>query len=376
LMVGTFGLSAQSTSRALDNAHRLRGAVSFDRTTYFPGETAFLTITAQNPTGAPLEVAPPFFTSTGCLEFTKISGGRFPSGFAQSLCLFHTAEPAGSAVFAPGEQQRAVLSSHKLTSDGQGIFRLDYRYLQTGGAFRVVIPRLEAAAVARIRDISYQDPDTGRPVRIPAYMHVFALRWNGQTSICVSKEPVARDKAMSADSDGSFHGGDVPYVRIATSSTPVRSIAAKLDAHDRLLIDWTDGNGAHQTAALNGPPADPVAGGIEVALNSSFGAVPASGSHQFAATVTGSPKTAVKWSVDLGPDAPVGANAGTINAAGLYMAPGSIASPYSVVVTAQSQADWSKSAIALVVLLGGQDNLRTSTAAPIAPTLAQYGDTR
>ncbi len=87
--------------------------------------------------------------------------------------------------------------------------------------------------------------------------------------------------------------------------------------------------------------------------------------QQFSAMVTGSANVLLAWSVALGLDAPAGAQAGSINAAGLYTAPSSIPVQYTVVVTAQSQIDPAKSASATITLL--------PPASAAAPTFSPLG---
>jgi hypothetical protein len=66
--------------------------------------------------------------------------------------------------------------------------------------------------------------------------------------------------------------------------------------------------------------------------------------QQFTATVTGNSNTAVTWSISP-------SNLGSISSAGVYTAPGSIAAQQTVIVTATSVADITKSASATVTLM-------------------------
>ena len=76
--------------------------------------------------------------------------------------------------------------------------------------------------------------------------------------------------------------------------------------------------------------------------------------QQFTATVIGTGNTAVSWSVALGPGAQTGALPGLIDLNGMYTAPPSVTTQYTVVVTAQSQADPTKNASAIVTLMPAQ----------------------
>ena len=92
------------------------------------------------------------------------------------------------------------------------------------------------------------------------------------------------------------------------------------------------------------------ASGIEVGLDSTFEKVASGASLQLHARVAGAGNSAVKWSVVLGPGAPGGAPAGTVNANGRYEAPAEVSAPYPVIVVAQSMVDSSKAALGVVSL--------------------------
>jgi hypothetical protein len=81
---------------------------------------------------------------------------------------------------------------------------------------------------------------------------------------------------------------------------------------------------------------------------------------QFSATVTGTSNTTVTWSVG-------GSGTGSINAAGLYTAPGDLPSPTTVNITATSQADSSKSSTASITV-ASDVVLTLATAPPSVPT--------
>ena len=73
------------------------------------------------------------------------------------------------------------------------------------------------------------------------------------------------------------------------------------------------------------------------------------GHQQFTATVTGTTDTSVDWSV--AGSGCSGSACGTISSGGLYTAPGTIPSPAQVTVKATSQADGTKSALAIVTII-------------------------
>lgn len=109
---------------------------------------------------------------------------------------------------------------------------------------------------------------------------------------------------------------------------------------------------------------------VSISLGPASATLNPSQTLQFTAPVIGSSNTGVNWSVALGQDAPTGAQPGTVSASGLYSAPDSIASVYAVIVTAQSQADPTKSASATVTLKPPE-----AISTPAAPTGQASGNT-
>jgi hypothetical protein len=92
------------------------------------------------------------------------------------------------------------------------------------------------------------------------------------------------------------------------------------------------------------------------------------GTLQFTAAVTDTSNQAVNWSVVGG-----GAN-GTISAAGLYTAPGSVPSPAQVTITAISQKDTTKSGTATVTVTTTPTPSSVSVVvSPGAPNVANFG---
>ncbi|MGO9617560.1 MAG: chitobiase/beta-hexosaminidase C-terminal domain-containing protein [Bryobacteraceae bacterium] len=93
---------------------------------------------------------------------------------------------------------------------------------------------------------------------------------------------------------------------------------------------------------------------VSISLNPATTTLNPLQTQQFTPTITGSSTTGVTWSVALGTGAPAGAQPGVISPTGLYTPPSSVAAQYTVIVTAQSQADPTKSASATVTLVPTQ----------------------
>jgi hypothetical protein len=261
-------------------------------------------------------------------------------------------------VLAVGEESRVTVNGEDLWPGSSasavpgtaGYYQISQGATHASAVFRIAMPRLEAATAVRIHDIVYTDPATRREVRVPAYMHVFSLRWNNQSYLCVALSPSLRDKAVATDSAGNVTAVGVPYRRLTTVAGPIAVVAGTANAQDNLAIAWTDAKGTSQTLLVASDRRATSADAVRVGIDSSFERLSAADTQQFNARVTGATNRNVRWSLAVAPGAPTGALTGGITAAGVYTAPAGIAKPYAVIVTAQSQADPSSSAVGMVAL--------------------------
>lgn len=129
-----------------------------------------------------------------------------------------------------------------------------------------------------------------------------------------------------------------------------------------LIITTSCGGGANSNSGgSNG-------GGVSIAISPTTATVPANGTQQFQAMVTGSSNTAVQWQVN----GVTGGNAasGTISTAGLYTAP-STPVALQVTVSAVASADSSKVANAAVTVNGLP--MGSVTISPTTATLSAGG---
>jgi hypothetical protein len=357
LLAGTG--SAQTGNPTIDNSGRLQTAISLDRATYFPGEAAVLTLIARNPQRTPLEAPEPFAGASACFDLSRLaSGGAFVPLSSRPVCPFRTIESdSAKALFGPGEERRAAVTGDALwpgadsaaSSLSIGYYQVASHTSTASAVFRIVAPHLETATAVRLRDIAYDDPATGRALRLTAYLHVFSVRWFNQSFLCVAQSPSLRDTAIVTDSGGNVVGVNVPYRRLAAVANPIASIKATANLQDNLAITWTDSTGLSQTV-LAASASHPPTGALEVGLDSTYGRVVPGASLEFHARVAGSGNGAVRWSVMLAPGAPAGAPTGSVTASGRYVAPAEVEMQYAVIVMAQSQADPSRSAFGVVSL--------------------------
>jgi hypothetical protein len=382
VLAGLGALHGQDVDTLVSNTNQTQVVVALDRTQYFPGEAAAVTLSVKNPTTGALSVFTPFTAATGCLNALTLSGGAVPLLLgSERLCTAPFDATTPTTILAAAEQRTTTLNSYDpmfdlgvgvLDSGGgvsrdSGYYSLEYNYSGSGArivAFQVVVPHLDASAVARVPDIPYLDPTLNQTVPTEAYMHAFALRWANQTWICVTHEPGSIDQAAQPDSQGNFDGQMPPFVRVASSQNPVISLTLTSDAAGNLTLQWRDSTGAQQTMSLGTAPPAPTPRSTAVGIDPAWAGLGAAQSMQFN-TATSSGSNSVNWSVALDSSAPNGAQTGTISSSGLYMAPSPINSAYSVVVTAASPADSSPMAIS-VVRLGSQETITTPTA-PAGP---------
>lgn len=293
---------ASSNLAPAENTRQLQSAVGADRDTYFPGEAAIFTVTVTNPGQSALAVPEPLTGKNSCFTLRKgDQRGALLPVVAGPICPTHSdMETPAITLLGSGEQRQGRVSADLLTyglaeSGGTsrlsapGRYLLEYLYydLHSTVGFQVVLPHLDADTVMRLRDISYTDPDTGKPVHVAAYAHAFALRWKGETYICVSQGPGKNGNTLTADARGDFAGGDFPYLRIASTPDPVTSIMITSDPHNRLIVSWQDAKNVWGSRMLLSYPLDPVRAVTQVRTDSTAEALNAAQSRVAMADRTG-----------------------------------------------------------------------------------------
>jgi hypothetical protein len=364
------GPTGQPSVAPVENTKELHTILAADRDIYFPGEAALFTLTIRNPKSTKLEVPAPFSASNGCFALRKVlDDGTIVSLSTQPLCPTRIVDAAAPsiAVLGAGEQRQASLSADTLAAtlnaslpatstrvlNRPGYYQLEYLFYNAHPSlvFRVAQPHFEAVAVAKLQDIAYADPASGRIVKVSPYVHAFAVRWNNQSFICVSQNPESKDTPLGPDARGNFTGADFPYIRIAATQESVKALTASVDDQDHVTIAWQDAAGAWQNKVLENYPSETgVTAAAHIGLDPTAERLNAGSERQFNATAVGSANNNLKWSVSLGPGAPADARPGVVSATGLYSAPAKVSRPYTVIVKARSGADSNRSAIAVVAL--------------------------
>ena len=261
-----FFVSALAAAQGLDivhsNTQKLQAQLSLDQTTYFPREAAAITIGVLNPTASAMLVVAPFNTGTGCLAlYSQPPNGGTPSPLgADGPCSgFPTVSAIATTTMNAGAQRTMSLNSYDNMFDSgfpamsspsaAGAYFLSYAYASANqAAFSVVVPPLDAAGIVQMADESSFDPATGETTQVHVYMHVFAVRWNNVSYICVTVSPVSSNQVITADGNGNFSSEPGVYRRIATSQNPVASISATNNA-GVLAIQWQDSTGATFTGS-------------------------------------------------------------------------------------------------------------------------------
>jgi hypothetical protein len=262
------------------NTSNMKVSVTMDREAYLPGEVAQITLTVTNPTSTAVVSLTPFLDSNSCFgSFRKDQ----PEQEKDLLCSSReeTDRPI-TTTFAPGESRQMTLNSYdrqfgigpsvlvsRSVPTHPGLYTFVFQYafaVRAQAEYTVEAAKLEADSVARVHDLMFSDqPKLVPPRPYPTYVHVLALRSNGQTYICVSQGAVNRrgfvvgkvDVRDNLDFDDSHVDTLLvsPFKRVATSPSSVVSLSATADADENLTIEWADADGGK--GHLNHPASYP-----------------------------------------------------------------------------------------------------------------------
>lgn len=255
VLVGASLLSAQNFRDLASNTAHLASTVQFDKSVYLAGEVATVTLTLTNSTSGALQVLKPFTLDTGCIQQGRIlSGGALENRTVEPHLCMQVDNGAPSVWFAAGEQRQLVLKSSDPTFDSSvplmlenavgleaGTYTFRYAYHTDAAAtYEVVVPTIEASASIRFADI--EDEGTGEQQQ--AFRQAFALRWNGQSFICITQGQNTLVTPMPPSQGLTYSNWPGAYVRVETSNNPVVSMTLERDAQGDFVIGWTDSTGA------------------------------------------------------------------------------------------------------------------------------------
>ena len=160
-----------------------------------------------------------------------------------------------TTIMGAGEQKQITVHQEDGAPRRAGSYALTYSYFNANDVrFQVVSPHLEAAAAVRVADSAETetDDDGTRDFQLPSYQHVLALRWEGQTFICVAGP--GGDSPGTTDANGDLEDAPGMLTRVATTRNPVVAIAVTADASGNLTIRWQESDGLLETATFPGAP--------------------------------------------------------------------------------------------------------------------------
>jgi len=239
-----------------ENTAKMKVTISMDRDVYFQGELYSANIEVMNPTNQSLLVEEPFRGQ--CLSIVRKEGDKTIPVTSrpgdESVC---SEMPEPVIALGPGERRSSVLGPFgyndsggwpQLTGgNGMGFEPGDYVLFYGYGAgakaeFKIVTPRLEADALARVKDEMFSDrPDQQDPHPLPAYIQVLALRWHDQSYICVSQSQVNNLWRPKQGEPSILGPGN--FKRVATSQEPIVELSATADPEENLRIEWKTASG-------------------------------------------------------------------------------------------------------------------------------------
>ena len=244
-------LNAQSIETLIDNQEQLQVRMTLDRSTFFPREAVLISIALKNSTAAALQVTAPFWKD--CLSILRSNIDDTLTRLRMHECVPVPTSTPLTTIFAAGEERKLIIDSYDgnfssslLSIMGAprepGSYALSYSYNATTFPFRVVQPILEYAARVRLLDTPYLDPATRQQTLLKKYVHVFSLRWNNQSYLCVGK-PQGNGHLVGDAVPGDLEFLPASYKRIATSASPIVTIAPAVDDKGNLSVTWIDSAG-------------------------------------------------------------------------------------------------------------------------------------
>ena len=252
--------SEERLEQLIQNQEKLKIVLEMDRSEYFPGELAELTIRVRNPTTEVLEVPTPFSGVTGRIWLSEKGNSLAKSHGTE---YGHTAEPESEAplpqteLAAPSLIPIAVPSIH--LAAGQEIARtyqfyelqgdtvafdsipvragqFRFEYLGATVDFQVVLPVFEG--LVKIELPGLEAPGT----KETRATYAFVLGSKGKHFVCLEKVPLPGPLSrIWKEADGQLTDGGLPFVRYARlfeSDAPIVSLQGESDNNRNITLRW------------------------------------------------------------------------------------------------------------------------------------------
>lgn len=257
-----------AVEQVIDNYAELTGTIQMNRTVYFIGEEATLTITVRNPTTSALLIAKPFHSATGTVRLHR----QLPDGTWDPMSpdegQLKIDETTPTVTLNAGDQQQITISSHTSTPEfgdsalpfpggstptQPGNYRVTYTIGASSAQFQVVEPLFEFGTRITLREQEVLERG-GKTIQRAQYLDVFAVRWE-QTSYIWVAEPTPTSTPRYPQP-----GQPVTYSRITgidgwrrvfSSPTPVSQLQVSEDGQGNFTIIYTLTNNQQGTIHLN-----------------------------------------------------------------------------------------------------------------------------
>jgi hypothetical protein len=260
-------LPPTAVEQVIDNYAELTGTIQMNRTVYFIGEEATLTITVLNPTASALLIAKPFHSATGTVRLHKQSADGTWDPMSPDEGQLKIDETTPTVTLNAGAQQQITISSHTSTPEfgdsglpfpagstpsQPGNYKVTYTIGASSAQLQVVEPLFEVASRATLHEPE-EYVENGVQETLPRYIYAFAARWNGVSYICLG-QPTTHTGTIHLQPGQPVTRGDIPASRIKrvfSSPTPVSQLQVSEDGQGSFTIIYTLANNQQGTILLN-----------------------------------------------------------------------------------------------------------------------------
>jgi hypothetical protein len=267
-------LTRSRFNQAVENIDELNTSISLDRSTYFAGEVAKITIRVENPTDKALEIPDPrqsLYFNVACLgePYAHCGMADWVATPGDNTPLL-TLQPGGVIEFTVLSSDQ-VPGSSELTVEPGGTVPIRVGQARFHGFwgqldFDVVAPKL--IQIVRAKFTAKAESSTDEPQQtangsqtvgagektVDRYINAMVLESASERAIVISQKPRQWIPHIRGTQDRPLNKGDVeeifPFYRIATVSGPVQNLQISLPKGTEELIEvrWQEGNQKHVIA--------------------------------------------------------------------------------------------------------------------------------